>query len=451
MGIADQVSLALVLLLSLAFGAMATNFSMFVARKLKALAIPDARSSHQVPTPRLGGFGYFIPLMVVLGLALKYSWVLHSVAGGIEPSLLSLFRLTVICGSLAFVVGLMDDFIPLPPWFKLLGQIVCAALFLYLGSRMVYSVQVGDLLSDDGHVIKQGQIAVIKGAGFAHVALTQGLRLDGSWANLAAKTGKYATHIPPLAAIVTFLWIIILMNAYNFMDGIDGLAAVFVITVALGLFAIYVPEAYAPGLPGLRAHIGVLTGLTALLVGLSLGFLFYNWPPAKTFLGDCGSQFVGFVLAVVLAQATRVAGEPPIAKYMNEWQEFEIELDKRAYVDFLAVLILVWPFLYDVFYTMIRRLLHGKAIWRAHHEHLYQRLLELGWSHRAVVLFSLPFYLVHAALFFAYCWAPNNPARWSVAAAALAPMIIYTLFVIVSEKRPHRRTGNGQPTMDNGQ
>jgi len=443
MGIADNVSLALTVLLSLAFGAMATNFGMFVARKLKVMAIPDARSSHRVPTPRLGGFGYFIPMMVVLGVILKYPSVIHLAAGGVEPSLLTLIRLTAICGSLAFVVGLMDDFIPLPPWFKLLGQIACAGLFLYLVSKIEFSVRASDVILDDGHVFQVGAVTVIKGAGFPHVALTEKLVLDGWWAALVAKAGPHAAQIPPLAAIVTFLWILIVINAYNFMDGIDGLAGVFAIAVALGLFAVYLPEANQPGLPGMRAHICILAGLAAALVGLSLGFLFYNWPPATSFLGDCGSQFVGFLLAVLLAQTTRVRTEPPIAMFMGEWREFQIMLQRRAYVDFLAVVILVWPFLYDVIYTLFRRLLRGKAIWRAHHEHLYQRLIDLGWSHRAVVLFSFPFYLAHAGLFFAYCWAPNARTRGLVAGAALVPMIVYTLFVISRERRRRPAPASG--------
>jgi len=444
MGSADRTSLMLVVFLSMAAGAVSTAISINLARTLNVLATPTARGSHKVPTPRLGGFGYFIPLTILVTVILWKPILIYIPAWGLEPSLKTLFRLALICGSLAFFVGLMDDFLRLPPWFKLIGQIACAGLFVYLGSQMQYSVRASDIMADDGHVIQLGPTTILKGVGFPHVAFGQGLVLDSHWANLIAKTGKLAAHIPPLPLIVTFLWIIILMNAYNFMDGIDGLAGTFVIAVALGLFAVYVPEVKQT--MALRAHICVIMSLAALLVGLSLGFLFYNRPPASTFLGDCGSQYVGFTLAALLAQVTRLATEPAVDGTNGE---LDMLLHKRAYVDFLAVVILVFPFLYDVTYTLLRRLLRGKAVWRAHHEHLYQRLIDRGWSHWGVVLFSLPFYLANAAIFVAYCWADYIPVqktwpaasdqtvlqrRWFWAAVALAPMILYTLIVIVVEK-----------------
>jgi hypothetical protein len=211
------------------------------------------------------------------------------------------------------------------------------------------------------------------------------------------------------------------------MDGIDGLAGAFMAAVGLGMILAYIPEANQPGLPGLRAHICVIMVLGALFIGMSLGFLFYNWPPAKTFLGDCGSQYAGFIMAIVLVQITRVAGEVPASM---EDRALPITLQRRTYVDLLGLLILVWPFLYDVGYTLIRRLLRRKAVWRAHHEHLYQRLIEAGWSHRRVVLFTLPFFLAHAALFLAYGWAPDATARWHWVGIAVVPMILYTILVL---------------------
>jgi len=449
MGIADSISLTLVVLLSMAAAAMATAFSIRLAQKLNVLAIPDARSSHQVPTPRIGGLGYFIPLTFVLVAILVEPDFLYIPAWGLEPSLQTFLRFALICGSLAFLVGLLDDFFHLPPWFKLLGQIVCAALFLYLASQIQYTVRETDIVEIRGRPIPSVRVETLKGVGFQHVALTQGLVLDGYWANLVGKMGGFAARLPSLPILVTFLWILILMNAYNFMDGVDGLAAVFLVAVGLGLFAVYVPEARQ--IMALRAHVCVIMVFAALLVGISLGFLFYNRPPASTFLGDCGSQYVGFILAVFLAQITRVAGEPAVSQRTPEgiYSELNLTLPIRAYVDFLAVVILVFPFLYDVTYTLLRRLVRGKAIWRAHHEHLYQRLIDCGWSHLGVVLFSLPFYLANAAIFVAYCWAGRIPIerlwpgatfahhRWFWTALALVPMILYTLIVIGVEMR-HR-------------
>jgi UDP-N-acetylmuramyl pentapeptide phosphotransferase/UDP-N-acetylglucosamine-1-phosphate transferase len=428
--IADKVSLGLVVILSIGFGAMATGVSIGLARKLGVLAHPEARSSHEIPTPRLGGFGFFIPLTIALVLVLVVPGFIYRPAWGLEPALKTLLRVALVCGSLAFVIGLMDDFLRLPPLFKLIGQIAVAGLFVYLGSQMEYTVTIRDVILESGRRVSSTKTFHFQGAGFEQIALTERHVLDGLWPDLVARMGKIGAYVPPLAVLVTILWMVGLMNAYNFMDGIDGIAGAFLIAVSIGLFAIHLPEAAA--IQALRAHICFLMGLAAAFVGLSLGFLFYNWPPAKTFLGDCGSQYIGFLLAAVLAQLTRIAGEPPT----NEGGiKMDIALAKRAYVDFLAVVILVWPFLYDVLYTMVRRAVRLKAIWRAHHEHLYQRLIDLGWGHRAVVLFSLPFYLVHAALFYAYCWAPDEANRWDWAILALVPMIVYTLVVLLLEAR----------------
>lgn len=432
LGIADMVSLALVVLISMGVAALVTAFAIKLARALGAVDVPDDRSSHKIPTPRFGGFGYYVPLMIFLvGVMVKPGY-LYGPAWGIEPALKTFLRLAIVCGSLAFVIGLMDDLLRLPPWFKLLGQIVCAALFVYLGSKMVYTVTGGHIIEGTHRIVPTS--STFKGAGFEHVVLTQGLILDGHWANLVAKMEKIGPWLPSLPAIVTVLWIVIFMNAYNFMDGIDGLAGVFLIAVAIGVFAIYVPEA-GQNMLGLRAHVCVAMVMAGLFVGTSLGFLFYNRPPARTFLGDCGSQYIGFLLPALLVQLTRVAAETP-ADFYNKEQP--ITLPDRVHLDLLALLILVWPFLYDVTYTLIRRLVRLRPIWRAHHEHLYQRLIDLDWSHRGVVLFSLPFYLAHAAIFYMYCWAANDRMRWTWAGVALAPMILYTLIVITCEmgRRP---------------
>jgi len=443
-GFVDVVTFVGVISLSLLLGGAATSLSIKLAHKFKVLAMPSARGSHQVPTPRLGGFGYFVPLTAIVAVVLLKPDVLgfDPQMVGMPPDLGTLLPLIIVCGSLAFFIGLMDDILRLPVAFKLFGQIICAALFIYLGNQIAYEFVLTETPPNPGRVAMQGERAFERGAGFANVALTRSVVLDEAWAGFTARLGKFAAHIPPLAVIVTFLWIIAVMNAYNFMDGIDGLAATFFITVAVGLFAVYVPEYFEPPPPMFIFHGGPLMLLATTLIGLSLGFLFYNWPPASTFLGDCGSQYVGFLVPAILAQVTR-----PTSKWLFQLDRIGANTNTAvaefAYVDFLAVVILVFPFLYDVTYTLARRLFRGKPIWRAHHEHLYQRLIDLGWSHRGVVLFSLPFYIAHAVIFFAYCWAPTERWRWICAALALLPMIVYTLTVIVSEQRsrPRQQTG----------
>jgi UDP-N-acetylmuramyl pentapeptide phosphotransferase/UDP-N-acetylglucosamine-1-phosphate transferase len=428
MGLGDTTVLVMVLTISIAVSALMTTFSIWIANRLNVVAVPGPRSSHYTPIPRLGGIGVFLPIVGVLLLAVFSPGLLYGEAWGLQPALKTFLRLALVCGMLAFLVGLMDDFLALPPFFKLLGQIAVAGLFLWLGDRFIYMVR------------SQGDTSIItetfRGAGFDRIALTRNLVLDPHWPRALARVGETLLTAPSLAAILTFVWIVFFMNVYNFMDGIDGIAATFLICVAVGVFAIYVPEARA--IQAMRAHILFVMAFTTILIGVALGFLFYNWPVANVFLGDGGSQFVGFLIAALLAQLTRVAGEPAAdagsdfaGQYL--YSSRELLLHKRAYVDFLACVILVYPFLYDVIYTLFRRAWNRKPVWCAHHEHLYQRLIDRAWTHKEVVLFSLPFYLTHAALFYAYAWAPSERIRLMWALIALLPMFLYTAIVWAAE------------------
>ncbi len=145
-----------------------------------------------------------------------------------------------------------------------------------------------------------------------------------------------------LAAVV-WLWFV---NLFNFMDGIDGISGAEAASLGLGAFLLALLGAGAPGLGPL--------GLS--LVGVSVGFLVWNWHPAKIFLGDVGSVPLGY-LAGWLMLALAVEGA---------WQ---------------AALLLPSYYLADATLTLFRRLIRGRRIWEAHREHFYQRVVAAGWSH----------------------------------------------------------------------
>ena len=154
-----------------------------------------------------------------------------------------------------------------------------------------------------------------------------------------------------LAWPLTLLWIVGMTNAFNFMDGSDGIAGITAAAVAAGIAA-----AAAACLAGPVAVIA------AAFAGASLGFLTSNWQPARIFMGDVGSAFCGFLLAVL-----------PLA------------LRSDAVPEVLPVAALaLWPFIFDTSLTLLRRLRAGENIFQAHRSHLYQRLVIAGWSHRAV-------------------------------------------------------------------
>jgi len=157
------------------------------------------------------------------------------------------------------------------------------------------------------------------------------------------------------------VWIVGLTNVYNFMDGIDGIAAVQGVVAGL---------VWAVAGVWLGSDVVLLFGL--VLTGACFGFLLLNWAPAKIFMGDVGSAFLGFTFAVL---PLLLIHELP-------------RLGNVAYagvVPGFAVLV-VWSFVGDGFLTLVRRILHGERVWQAHRSHLYQRLVQTGWSHARVSL-----------------------------------------------------------------
>lgn len=152
---------------------------------------------------------------------------------------------------------------------------------------------------------------------------------------------------PPLETAVAALAWLWFVNLFNFMDGIDGISGVEAAAIAVGLF-VALPDAVA-------------AGPLAVVAGCALGFLVWNWHPAKIFLGDVGSVPLGYVLGYLLLSGA--------AHHPAGWA---------------AALILPAIYWADATVTIVRRALAGKAIWRAHREHFYQRAVQGGWSHARV-------------------------------------------------------------------
>ena len=163
-------------------------------------------------------------------------------------------------------------------------------------------------------------------------------------------------------AVLTFLWIVWLTNAYNFMDGIDGIAGTQALTAGIGWFVI-------GGISDFP-----LTGFYGGIIAFStLGFLVLNWQPAKIFMGDVGSAFLGFTFAVMPLLARR---------------EFNLTTKNSSDCSNLWVLgiVLVWLFVFDTVFTFIRRAVKKEKVWEAHRSHLYQRLVIKGFSHQTVTI-----------------------------------------------------------------
>ena len=158
-------------------------------------------------------------------------------------------------------------------------------------------------------------------------------------------------------AIITFFWIVWLINAYNFMDGIDGIAGAQAVTAGIGWFLV-----------GILLNISSAGFYGGAIAVSGLGFLLHNWQPAKIFMGDVGSAFLGYTFALMPLLALREVGGHSETKML---------------LPILAIF-LVLNFVFDSLWTILRRILRMEKIWQAHREHIYQKLVIVGFSHSFV-------------------------------------------------------------------
>jgi len=215
----------------------------------------------------------------------------------------------VIYGSVViFLVGLLDDIYQLQPKVKLLGQIVAAGIAIYFGVAVHFVTNPFD-----------------------------------GWLSL----GYFA--IP-----VTLLWIVGITNAINLIDGLDGLAG--------GVAAI---AAITMGIVGIIKGQPFITLVTFTLLGSLLGFLPYNFHPARTFMGDSGSNFLGFVLSCLAIMGTAKSA---------------------ALISLLLPVVILGIPIFDTFFAIIRRVYNKNPIFLPDKDHLHHRLMALGMSHRRSVL-----------------------------------------------------------------
>lgn len=190
---------------------------------------------------------------------------------------------------------------------------------------------------------------------------------------------------PAVTAMLALPFCVWMLNLYNFMDGMDGFAGG--MTVAgYGTLAL---------LGALAGDAGYAT-VAALPAAAALGFLAFNFPPARIFMGDTGAATLGFLAAGLILYGERAGLFP-----------------------FWAGLLAFAPFIVDATVTLLRRLVHGERIWEAHRSHYYQRLVRLGWGHRRTVLAE---YVLMAVCAAAALGGPRLPAAgqcWLLAAVVL--------------------------------
>lgn len=282
--------LLLILLLSWFLTGRMRRYAL--ARSL--LDIPNGRSSHSVPTPRGGG------VALVLAFLLALPWLAYR--GGLDDAVMWAM---LGSGSGVAVLGLLDDHGHIPARWRLLGHFAAAGWALYwLGGMPPVEVM--------------------------------GASLDLGWLGHGL-------------AVLGLVW---LLNLYNFMDGIDGIASVEALAVCLGGALLYAVSGH-----------GELLWVPLALACAVLGFLYWNVPPARIFMGDAGSGFLGMLLGVMLLQAAWVSADL-----------------------FWAWLILLGVFVVDATLTLVRRLLGGERVHEAHRSHAYQHAARRYGGHLPVTL-----------------------------------------------------------------
>ncbi len=202
-----------------------------------------------------------------------------------------------------------------------------------------------------------------------------------------------------VGAGVTLLWIVGLINAYNFLDGLDGMAASQAVTAGVGWLAI-----------GWFTNHAMLIAFGALLAASSLGFLVHNWHPARVFMGDVGSTFLGYTLAVL----------PIVA----------VHQDARFA---LVAVLLVRPALFDSTFTVFSRLLRGQNVLSGHRTFLFHRLIDCGWSHSAATSLYATFPIVGAGLAFSWQW--EDPLVHGAVALILCGLCVALWALVRHEER----------------
>lgn len=284
-----------------------TPLVRMLAIRMGAVDQPDARRIHVVPTPRMGGIAVALAFTVPLALLYFHPNKLHD-SFFRDPSLLWGLGLG---GVMILVLGIYDDIKNARPLLKLLVQGLIAVLCYKLGFQMDF---VGTPF--DGDVIP----------------------------------------LDLLSLPITVLWVVGVINAVNLIDGVDGLASGVAFFACVTLFVISTAG-------GTINHMSAL--ITAALAGALLGFLVFNFNPATIFLGDTGSMFLGFILAMTSIQCTS-----------KRYTAVSILIPAMA---------LGLPLL-DTGLAMVRRAVTGRPIMSADRHHIHHRLLYRGLSQRQTVL-----------------------------------------------------------------
>jgi UDP-GlcNAc:undecaprenyl-phosphate/decaprenyl-phosphate GlcNAc-1-phosphate transferase len=326
-----------------------------ICRKWKLFDEPDGRKHHAMMTPSMGGIAIFAGIYISFLIFAE----IHE-----YDKIRYLFGASLIL----FFTGFFDDLMDVPPLKKLLFQAVCAVIVNYGG----YSI----------------------------------VNLDG----LFGFHEVYHWLQMPL----TVLLIVMFTNAFNFIDGVDGLAATLgiILSSAIGaLFFYYGKHEFAL--------------LSFCITGSLLGFLFFNFNPARIFMGDTGSLVVGFMLATLSIELLNTG----------------IKLPAVAVNPSLLFAILFIP-LFDISRVLCIRIANGASLYTADRNHIHHLIMSHGFGHKSTALL-MSFYSV-SFIFLQQLFSSMPATTYVIGAVILAMLLINTKVIGAMAKVHHKLFGNGQ-------
>ena len=342
--------------------AIATPIVRVLAHRVGWVVAPNARSVHTSPIPHVGGMAMLIGFLV----AFVTAWMLGSFelifVDNSEPKGILLAALIV------FFTGFLDDIVDLAPPGKVTGVVMAGIVLAYFGATMFYF----------------------------RVPFFDVVILSSDWTPL-----------------VTVLWLLGMTQAINLIDGLDGLAAGIVAIAATSFFL------YANKLNDLELlpdrNLGPLIAI--ITAGVCVGFLPYNFNPARIFMGDSGA----FLLGMLLAVSTSVVGgraDPNTQDFVGQTFFFFAPLA-------IPLLILGVPIL-DTLFAIVRRLSRRQALDVADKGHLHHRLMNLGHGHRRSVLILWAWTALLSAFVLYPVLSDENPSYLTFGIGALG-IVLYTI------------------------
>jgi UDP-GlcNAc:undecaprenyl-phosphate GlcNAc-1-phosphate transferase len=325
MGHLNELDALYAFLAAAAVTALLTPLTMRLARAVGAIDEPRERGLSERPTPLLGGLAIFAGTLVA-GLI----WLPAGYAKEHQ-----LWHGVLLAAAVITLVGALDDRFELPPVVKLAGQVVAAVIVVHFGVA-----------------VKAITLPFIGTLAFPNAG---------------------ATNAGP---VLTVLGLVVMMNVVNFSDGVDGLAAGVCMIIAAAMTVI-----------AFDLHRQQPAVLAALTAGAALGFLIYNFPPASSFMGDCGANLLGLMMGVITVEAA---------------------VKTAAVVSFvLPLILLAVPFL-DTTFVVLKRLKYRRPVYEADQEHLHHRMARIGFSVRRTLLFFYGWTLMLAGLALALRFIPYS-------------------------------------------